>query len=134
MIDFKLVPKVAFDEMNRVHAEEVELLNTLEKYLDAKDREGIEKTLDEMLEHTRGHFANEERLMREVNFPPYMMHKSEHDRVLNEFQFVVMDWRNHKDDAMLRNYFLETIPEWLTQHIASMDTMTAQFICMHKGC
>lgn len=134
MIDFNLVPKVAFDEMNRVHAEEVELLNTLEKYLDAKDSEGIEKTLDEMLEHTREHFANEERLMREVNFPPYTIHKSEHDRALNEFQFVVMDWRNRKDNVILRNYFLETIPAWLTQHIASMDMMTAQFICMHKGC
>ena len=134
MIDFELVPKVAVDEMNRVHSEEVELLNTLESQLDAGEISAIEKTLDTLFEHTKEHFANEERLMREVSFPPYTMHKSEHDRVLNEFQFVMMDWRNRKDNTILRNYFLETIPSWLTQHIASMDTMTAQFICMHKGC
>jgi hemerythrin len=134
MIDFELVPKVAVDEMNRVHSEEVELLNTLEVHLDAGEISAIEETLDTLFKHTKEHFANEERLMREVKFPPYTMHKSEHDRVLNEFQFVMMDWRNRKEDTILRNYFLETIPSWLTQHIASMDTMTAQFICMHKGC
>jgi hemerythrin len=134
MIDFNLVPKVAYDEMNRVHGEEVALLNTLELQLDAHDTAAIEETLDEMLEHTRGHFANEERLMQEVQFPPYMIHKSEHVRALNEMHHVIMDWRNRKDNEILRNYFLETIPQWLTQHIASMDTMTAQFICMHKGC
>ena len=134
MIDFDLVPKVAVDEMNCVHGEEVALLNTLELQLDAQDTEAIEKTLDSMLEHTRGHFANEERLMQEVRFPPYMIHKSEHTRALNEMDNVIMDWRTRKDDQLLRSYFLETIPQWLTQHIASMDTMTAQFICMHKGC
>lgn len=134
MIDFELVPKVAVDEMNRVHREEVELLNSLEIELDTGEISAIEKTLDTLFKHTKEHFANEEILMREVNFPPYMIHKNEHDRALNEFQFVMMDWRNRKDNTILRNYFLETIPAWLTQHIASMDTMTAQFICMHKGC
>ena len=133
MIDFNLVPKVAYDEMNRVHGEEVALLNTLELQLDAHDSAAIEETLEVMLEHTRAHFANEERLMQEVQFPPYMIHKSEHTRALNEMHNVIMDWRNRKDDSLLRNYFLETIPQWLTQHIASMDTMTAQFICTHKG-
>lgn len=134
MIDFNLVPKVAYDEMNRVHGEEVELLNRLETQLDAHDTEAIAQTLDDMLEHTREHFANEERLMLEVQFPPYMMHKNEHTRALNEMQNVIMDWRNRKDDGILWDYFLETIPQWLTQHIASMDTITAQFICMRKGC
>jgi hemerythrin len=132
MIDFDLVPKVAYDEMNRVHAEEVALLNTLELQLNAEDSVAIEVTLDRMLEHTRGHFSNEEKLMQEVQFPPYMIHKSEHTRALNEMQYIIMDWRSRKDNTILRNYFLETIPQWLTQHIASMDTMTAQFICMHK--
>lgn len=136
MIDFTKIPKVEWEEMNRVHAEEVELLNLIESVLMgvSMDETVLETLIDDLFIHTKNHFANEERLMREVNFPPYMIHKSEHDRVLNEFQFVMMDWRSKKDLQILKNYFFETIPQWLDQHIASMDTMTARYICLSKGC
>lgn len=134
MIDFTTMPKVTYDEMNTVHAEEVELLNTLEILLDQDDKKGIEALLETLFEHTKRHFANEERLMQEVNFPAYMMHKNEHTRVLNETQLVILDWRTKGDNAIVRNYFLGILTDWLPQHIASMDTITAHFICMHKGC
>jgi len=134
MIDFAAMPKVAFDAMNQVHSEEVELLNSLEKCLEANDSANIEILLETLLEHTIEHFANEERLMQEVSFPAYVMHKSEHTRVLNETQMAILDWRTKRDNGIIKNYFLGTLIDWLPQHIASMDTITAQFICMHKGC
>ncbi len=134
MIDITTLPKVAFDEMNNVHAEEVALINELESLLRHNDIAGIEKQLDHIFQHTIDHFQNEQQLMQKVGFPAYMMHKTEHDRVLNEMQLVVMDWRTRKDNEILQTYFFKTIPIWLALHIASMDTITAQFICMHKGC
>lgn len=136
MIDFKDLPKVAYEEMNSVHAQEVELLNTLESCLEESPQayDNIDDILEEILDHTVGHFSNEERLMQEVGFPAYIMHKSEHDRVLNEMRFVLMDWRTKREAEILENYFFQTVPAWLDQHIASMDTITAQFICMRKGC
>ena len=134
MIDFADVPKVTFEAMNTVHAEEVEMLNRIETLLGSNASEAeLSETLDALFIHTREHFANEERLMREAGFPPYEMHKSEHDRVLNAFQLAVMDWRSRKDNAILHHYFCVETPEWLHQHIASMDTVTARFIAMVKG-
>jgi hemerythrin len=134
MIDFADIPSVAFEEMNTVHAEEAELLNRIESLLDANaSEEDLSKTLETLFEHTRAHFANEERLMRETGFPPYAMHKAEHDRALNEFQLVMMDWRTKKDNNILREYIGSTVPQWLHQHIATMDTATANFIAMVKG-
>ena len=134
MIDFAYVPKVAFDEMNAVHAEEVELLNRIETLLDAEAPEAeLSDTIEDLFEHTRVHFANEERLMREVGFPAYDMHKAEHDRMLNAFQLVMMDWRTKKDNSIIRNYICSETPQWLHQHIATMDTVTANFIAMAKG-
>lgn len=134
MIEFANVPKVAFEEMNTVHAEEVERLNRIEALLDTDASEAeLSEALEALFEHTREHFANEERLMREVGFPPYEMHRSEHGRALNEFQFVMMDWRTKKDNSILREYICSTVPQWLNQHIASMDTATANFIAMVKG-
>ena len=134
MIDFAGVPRVAFEEMNAVHAEEVEQLNRIEALLDADAAtEELSTALEALFDHTRVHFANEERLMRETGFPPYEMHKAEHDRALNEFQLVMMEWRNRKDNGILREYIGSTVPQWLHQHIATMDTVTANFIAMVKG-
>lgn len=134
MIDFAYVPKVAVDTMNAVHAEEVEQLNRIESLLkrNAPETE-LSEALETLFEHTREHFANEERLMREVGFPPYAVHKAEHDRALNEFQLVMMNWRTRKDNAIVRDYICSDVPQWLHQHIASMDTATANFIAMVKG-
>jgi hemerythrin len=133
MIDFTNVPQVAYEDMNTVHAEEVELLNTIEKLLDEDaPLEQINIVVEELFIHTREHFANEEKLMKEVGFPAFQMHQNEHNRVLTEFQLVLMDWRNKKDNAILTEYFTEVVPAWLHQHISSMDTVTAQFIKMSK--
>jgi len=134
MIEFANVPKVAYEEMNIVHAEEVEQLNRIETLLDTEASEAeLSDALEALFEHTRTHFTNEERLMREVGFPPYEIHKAEHDRVLNEFQLVMLDWRTKKENNILRDYICSETPQWLHQHIATMDTMTANFIAMVKG-
>lgn len=134
MIDFNTVPQVVYEEMNTVHAEEVELLNYIQVLLEA-DASFLEISAlaEALLEHTREHFANEERLMREVNFPAFRIHKSEHDRVLNEFTYVLMDWRSRKENSILSDYFQLEVAAWLQQHILSIDTVTAEFIATVKG-
>ncbi|WP_345986652.1 hemerythrin family protein [Sulfurimonas sp. HSL-1656] len=134
MIAIAELPSVAFEEMNTVHAEEVEQLNRIETLLDTGAPEtALSAALEALFFHTREHFANEEQLMREVGFPAYEMHKAEHDRALNEFQLVMMEWRNRKDDEIIRNYICVDTPLWLHQHIATMDTVTANFIAMIKA-
>lgn len=136
MIDHLTIPQVVFDEMNRVHHEEAALLNTLEELLKCSpnDSESVATCLHEIIEHTRGHFGNEERLMKEVGFPALVMHEGEHIRVFNEMQRVVSQWLSTKNNELLHEYFLGSMQEWLYTHIMSMDTITAQFICMRKGC
>lgn len=136
MIDHSTLPQVAFDEMNKVHHEEATLLNTLEKILKSSpnDHDSIATCLHEIIEHTRRHFGNEEKLMREVGFPAFTMHESEHIRVYNEMQNVVSQWLNTKNNVLLHEYFLGSMQEWLYTHIMTMDTITAQFICINKGC
>ncbi len=136
MIDHSNIPKVAFDEMNMVHNEEATLLNTLEELLknSPNDHEAIANCLHEIIEHTRGHFGNEERLMREVGFPALVMHEGEHIRVFNEMQRIISGWLSTKNNELLHEYFLGSMQEWLYTHITTMDTITAQFICMCKGC
>ncbi|MDM5271503.1 hemerythrin family protein [Sulfurovum sp. zt1-1] len=135
MIDKERLPQVAYQVMNEVHEEEVDLLNRLENELsdEVLDISKVDELLNTLLEHTKEHFANEERLMQEVFFPAMMMHQGEHIRVINEMKMVVNRWELTRDPELIREYFLGTLIEWLMLHINTMDTITAQFITMHKG-
>jgi len=135
MIDKEHLPRVVYEQMNEVHEEEVELLNHLEKILEENvlDIEKVDSVLEEMLVHTQEHFFNEEKLMKEVGFPAFIMHQGEHLRALNEMKRVVSHWQMTRDTDVIRDYFLGTLIEWLMLHINTMDTVTAQFITMRKG-
>ena len=135
MLEKEKLPRVAYAMMNTVHEEEVELLEKLESALNQNPFKVMEvdQVLSELLAHTQEHFANEERLMKEVSFPAMMMHQGEHLRVLNEMKRIVSHWGQTRDPEVVREYFLETLTEWLMLHITTMDTVTAQFIAMHKG-
>ena len=136
MIDKSTIPQVAYAMMNTVHDEEADLLNALESLLNQEyiDTQAVDNTLKALIAHTQVHFANEELLMQEISFPAFMMHQGEHLRVLGEMKHTIDKWQTEQDTALLEAYFLGSLQEWLMLHISTMDTMTAQFICAHKGC
>ncbi len=135
MISLDSLPLVDYAPMNDVHYEEVVLLNSVTELLQSPSDNTAEITslLDEILAHTQEHFANEEQLMQTCNFPAYDMHKAEHTRVLSQLQTYVDQWKETHDNTVLLDYFRVEIPSWLDQHINTMDTITARFICMHQG-
>ena len=126
MIDY---PQVALDFMNRDHAEFIALL---EKLLDllhkqAPDTE-VDVILNEFVEHTRRHFNEEERHMQEAKFPPFPVHKMEHDRVLEDMQNRIAQWKQDRDSAALINYLEKAVIGWFVQHVGMMDFVTARYI------
>ena len=71
--------------------------------------------------------------MREVGFPPYPMHKGEHDRVIEEMEAEATHFRETGDTGRLWSYVSEGIPAWFVPHIQSMDAVTAQFVVARRG-
>ncbi len=127
------IPPVAVDFMNEVHVEEVEMINVLHEllatHLEGSDKEQeITQALAEVVEHTREHFAREERFMQEGNFPPYPVHKAEHDAFLADFETVASAWNDSKDAGQLKGFLEDVLPAWLDQHISTMDFVTARFL------
>ncbi len=130
MLDY---PQVALDFMNRDHAEFVALRGQLLGLLSAKAPGAkVDTLLDELLEHTRHHFAEEERLMQETQFPPYRMHKGEHDNVLTDMSAQIERWKQGRDAAALRDWLDRTVGDWFVNHVRTMDFVTAGFIAMKQ--
>ncbi len=130
MLDY---PQVALDFMNRDHAEFVALRDKLLGVLTAQPTAAeVDALLDELLEHTRHHFAEEERLMQEIQFQPFRMHKSEHDSVLTEMSAQIEGWKHGRDAAALRDWLEHTVSEWFVNHVSTRDLVTSEFIKMKQ--
>ncbi len=132
LIDHSDIPQVDMDFMNEVHKEDVDIINTIfEHILDYDESEESAKIIDDhynqWIEHTVVHFQNEEIKMQKMRFPPYLAHKGEHDRALQEMRNLFSHWQQQRDIKVLKIYFIETLPAWLQTHITTMDTVTARF-------
>ena len=122
------LPEVALPAMNRVHAEELALLERLARTLEAGDEAGIDALLAEFSEHMEAHFAGEERRMEQAAFPPYPMHRAEHDRLRAELSEVRERWARERDPEVLARWFFGDYCDWLETHVATMDHVTAAFL------
>ena len=126
MLDY---PQVALDFMNRDHAEFVAMRGQLLDLISAQAPENdVDTLLDELLSHTRHHFAEEERLMQETRFPPYAMHKGEHDHVLADMSAHIGRWKEGCDKAALRDWIDHEVGNWFVTHVGTMDLVTAGYV------
>lgn len=115
--------------MNRDHAEFVAMRGQLLKLISAQAPENdVDTLLDELLIHTREHFAEEERLMQETRFPPYAAHKNEHDQVLADMSAHIGRWKQERDVVALRDWLDKIVGDWFVTHVGTMDLVTAGFI------
>lgn len=132
LISHTEILQVDMDFMNEVHKEDVDIINNIFEHMLAYDEsEESAKIIDDLysqwIEHTVEHFQNEEIKMQEMRFPPYLAHKGEHDRALQEMRNLFLHWQQQRDTKILKIYFIETLPAWLQTHISTMDTVTARF-------
>lgn len=134
LINKDKLPLVAQDFMNDVHLEDVEIINELHQNVLAyksnktkENKENIIYTYEKWYSHTENHFKGEEAMMIKLNFPPYLMHKGEHDRCLQKMEEVLQNFISSEDEETLLNYLENDLINWLINHIQTMDTVTAMF-------
>ncbi|WP_419811157.1 bacteriohemerythrin [Bacterioplanoides sp.] len=130
-MEFQDYPQVAMEFMNRDHEEFVTLLNKAEQKLLMGGK--FTKHLKKLYNHCVEHFAHEEAEMLASHFPPYDMHKQEHERVLALFREQLEHYEKHQDDEAALEFIEETIPQWFIMHLNTMDKVTAQYLYQRKG-
>jgi hemerythrin len=138
IVDLEAIPQVTLPFMNDDHREEARLLNEVGEAVQghAKGKVPVETVLqrfEALLAHTQEHFGREEEAMRQASFPPYPVHKGEHDRVIEEMESEEAHFRETGDTARLWGYVSGAVPAWFVGHIQSMDAMTAGFVNMRRG-
>ncbi len=108
--------------MDDTHREFIELLNRL---ADAPDGEML-AVLDEFIKHTEVHFAQEQRWMEQMAFPPLACHAREHDGVLETAHEVRR--RVAAGETRFGQVLARAVAEWFADHAGSMDHVLALYM------
>lgn len=132
LIYVEQVEEMSVEQMQQTHENEIKILNEIEKLAFGFDRKTVElsvleKKLDEYIDHAHKHFANEECLMLEYDFPSYDMHKTAHDMFLLDLESAVRQWKKFGDIKKIINFVYKT-PEWIVLHVNSVDAPTADYL------
>ena len=129
MITQDQLPMVAMASMNNTHLEDILIINRLSAAAQNKDFDLANSIFTELIEHTTTHFSGEEEMMREKKFPPYPVHKGEHDRVLSELKSIAQNFAASDGDFQLITAYVDgSLAPWLIHHIETLDTVTALFL------
>ena len=116
--------QLAIDQgiMDDTHREFVDLLM---RVANAPD-ENMASVIDEFIHHTEDHFAQEERWMESLEFPPLSCHRNEHQGVLQ----IAHEVRSRVANGETRfgKVLAEAVFEWFENHAASMDTVLSMYM------
>jgi len=117
---------VTVKELDDQHKKLVTILNLLHDAM--KKGEGKSKlnsTLDELVSYTKFHFAHEEKLMQQYNYPAYAAHKKEHEDLIHK----VVDYLSQLDSGktVLPSQIIQFLKEWIVNHIGQSDKKYGPF-------
>lgn len=86
------------------------------------------KILEFLEQYTIKHFAQEEKLQREINYPKYNEHKEMHTKFINKIADLKKDMVETGATIALIININQTISDWLVKHIMTVDKDLKKFI------
>ena len=112
------------DELDAQHQKLVALINNFYTDLlncpeNAEKQACIGKTLEELVAYSNYHFAAEEKLMLEHQYPAYQQHKLEHESFKRKVA-ELMQTQNEAENA-LPFPVVVFLRDWLTSHVIHTD-------------
>ncbi len=133
MLDRAKLPTVSFEDMNSMHYEGVDLINTLLLKIEKGSDTDVTSAIETLLEHMKKHFEYEEGLLKNRGFTMFDIHRNEHTKILGQMRMAYMNWRNFREREALKEFVENEFTEWLNLHIQAMDSVAADFLNTMKN-
>jgi hemerythrin len=110
------VPEVDFE-----HKELIDVINALGELIRSGASPDAEQALlGDIHGKIEGHFALEEKIMRDRGFKGYEAHKEDHDRLLEQIRDIMTDAKTMNDQT-LREQLSQRLTTWFTEHFKTLD-------------
>ena len=121
--------ETGYEKVDNQHRQLVAALNDLsEANSSGKGDKAVIQTLEFLTSYTVKHFADEEKLQKDFNYPDYLFHKRIHD----DFKMTVKEMteriiRAGPSEALV-NEVITQLGDWLLNHIKGDDFRMAAFV------
>jgi hemerythrin len=99
-------------------------LNTAMRQGKGKDTLG--QILLDLIQYTRTHFADEERIMKAGGYPDYEAHKAKHRRMTDKVAEVYRQYQDGRTTMTLE--VMTFLEDWLDKHIMGTDKKYGPFL------
>ena len=118
---------VGVSQLDREHRELVALVGDLFNTADSRrERALFEWRMDLLIKHTLAHFAGEERLMHETNYPDRQSHQLQHRALI--MQIRILQTAMIEDLLAWNDATIRLIHDWLLVHIIEADRRLAAYL------
>ncbi len=119
--------KLNIPEIDAQHEALIGLINRIhDNMLQGADRPALDGLLSQLLAHTRDHFAYEEALMSQHDYPGYEAHRSEHHRLLQHIEDLAGRYKS--GDLLLSFAVIVELKGWAAVHIEKSDRRLGEFL------
>jgi hemerythrin len=133
MIKLSKDMEVGVLEIDSQHMELVDRLNSLVSMgHDAVSKEETQRTMDLLEEYIIKHFADEEKLQKQSNYPEYESHKKMHELYIGEFQKLKKEFADNGHSLKFTMDLNNSLINWIVKHIKSADVELGRYL-KNKG-
>lgn len=107
------------------HKKLVKLVNDFHDAMEqGRGNDVIGKVLHNLVLYTQAHFGREEAEMKRIQYPRFLAHKLEHDKLIKEVSELQSSFQSGR--AMLTIKVSKFLRDWLLTHIQQTDQLLAK--------
>jgi len=128
LINQEQLPILEHTHMNEIHDEEIARIAKLSSVAKAGDEKMVFTLLNELVIHMTQHFAEEESLMQEGQYPDLHPHKYEHAKQLMDIQSILSFMEMTNDIQSIPSYLEGTLTPWIIKHVENWDAPASEFL------
>ena len=88
----------------------------------------LDSTMRFLIDYTRKHFGDEEKLQQQYHYPDYPNHKKLHDTFKSSMEELAKKLKSEGPTATLTIKISSSVGEWLIHHILNEDKKIAAYI------
>ena len=118
-------------KIDNQHKKLVDILNRLYDAMKVgKGNDILSGVIKELIDYTKVHFSEEEKLMIESKYPSYSSHFKEHSAFITKVEAVYKDFNSGKVGLSLE--LMQFLKDWLSNHILGVDKKFGEFVTQKK--
>jgi hemerythrin len=127
MFDWKPEYSVGVKSIDGQHQKLFALARELHQAMSSgQGKLATERMLDRLVQYTGTHFAHEERLMQQCQYPAFAEHRLKHQALTQKVRTFQADFEAGR--VAMSVQLLQFLKEWLEHHIQVEDTAYAPFV------